>query len=132
MGPGNKFRDDSLCVVRAGLSYSRCVNVVVTRPGMTLLCVARASYPGLPFNPLLHLLHRRARLAGAVAEAGPALADSVVASACMAACSGERAQAGSTVPASPVSAKAWQRQPPQSISRRSQERQGSGIQSVPR
>src|SRR3546814_20525729 len=40
---------------------------------MTLLGVARASYPGLPFNPLLHLLHRRARLAGAVAEAGPGL-----------------------------------------------------------
>ena len=34
--------------------------------------------------------------------------------------------------ASPVRAKAWQRQPPQSISRRSQERQGSGIHSSPR
>src|SRR6516162_6850633 len=33
---------------------------------------------------------------------------------------------------SPVSAKAWQRQPPQSISRRSQERQGSAIHAVPR
>ena len=33
--------------------------------------------------------------------------------------------------ASPVSAKAWQRQPPQSASRRSQLRQGSGIQAVP-
>src|SRR3546814_12008995 len=73
MGPGNKSRDDSLCVVRAGLSYTRCVNVVGTSPGMTLLGVARASYPGLPFNPLLHLLHRRARLAGAVEEAGPGL-----------------------------------------------------------
>src|SRR5579883_838050 len=46
--------------------------------------------------------------------------------------SGEKAQAGSTRAASPVSAKAWQRQPPQSISRRSQERHGSGIQAVPR
>ncbi len=35
-------------------------------------------------------------------------------------------------PASPVRAKAWQRQPPKSSSRRSQLRQGSGIQSVPR
>ena len=34
--------------------------------------------------------------------------------------------------ASPVSAKAWHRHPPQSSSRRSHERQGSGIQSVPR
>ena len=33
---------------------------------------------------------------------------------------------------SPVRANAWQRQPPQSISRRSQLRHGSGIQSVPR
>src|SRR3546814_5866201 len=42
MGPGNKSRDDSLCVVRAGLSYTRCVNVVGTSPGMTLLGVARS------------------------------------------------------------------------------------------
>ena len=34
--------------------------------------------------------------------------------------------------ASPVSAKAWQRQPPKSIWRRAQLRHGSGIQSVPR
>ena len=34
--------------------------------------------------------------------------------------------------ASPVIAKAWQRQPPKSISLRSQERHGSFIQSVPR
>src|SRR5690349_22800376 len=46
--------------------------------------------------------------------------------------SGARAQAGSVRAASPVSAKAWQRHPPQSISRRSQERHGSGIQAVPR
>src|SRR5215471_20803017 len=46
--------------------------------------------------------------------------------------SGDNTQTGSVRPASPVSAKAWQRQPPQSISRRSQERHGSGIQSVPR
>src|SRR4029450_1669661 len=46
--------------------------------------------------------------------------------------SGDSAQAGPARPASPVSGKAWQRQPPQSISRRSQLRQGSAIQSVPR
>ncbi len=41
-------------------------------------------------------------------------------------------QAGSVAAASPAIAIAWQRQPPQSISRRSQLRQGSCIQSVPR
>ena len=49
-----------------------------------------------------------------------------------AACSEDLAQAGSATAASPAKAKAWQRQPPQSISRNSQERQGSRIQSVPR
>ena len=36
--------------------------------------------------------------------------------------SGERPQAGSVAAASPANAKAWHRQPPQSVSRRSQER----------
>src|ERR671917_2916828 len=45
---------------------------------------------------------------------------------------GESEQAGSVAAASPTIASAWQRQPPQSRSLRSQERQGSGIQSVPR
>jgi len=44
----------------------------------------------------------------------------------------DSAHAGSVCAGSRVMAKAWQRQPPQSISLRSQERQGSGIQSVPR
>ena len=39
---------------------------------------------------------------------------------------------GSVAVTSPVIRNAWQRQPPKSISRRSQLRQGSGIQSVPR
>src|SRR5262249_34541777 len=39
---------------------------------------------------------------------------------------------GSALAASPVSAKAWQRQPPKSTSRRSQLRQGSRIHEVPR
>jgi hypothetical protein len=47
-------------------------------------------------------------------------------------CSGDLAQAGSVRAASPANARAWQRQPPQSDSRSSQERQGSGIHSVPR
>src|SRR3954465_259970 len=47
-------------------------------------------------------------------------------------CTGDSAQAGSVLPASPVSAKAWQRQPPKSISLNSQDRHGSGIQPVPR
>ena len=42
------------------------------------------------------------------------------------------AQAGSVRSASPAKARAWQRQPPQSTSRNSQERQGSRIQPVPR
>src|SRR6185437_250203 len=58
--------------------------------------------------------------------------DSASAVATMRAWSGDLWQAGSALRASPVRASAWQRQPPQSISRRSQERQGSRIQSVPR
>src|SRR5260370_19152684 len=50
----------------------------------------------------------------------------------MAPWSGDKWHTGSAPLGLPVSAKAWQRQPPQSISRRSQERQGSIIQSVPR
>ena len=46
--------------------------------------------------------------------------------------SGDSAQTGSARLASPAKRKAWQRQPPQSISRRLQLRQGSTIQSVPR
>jgi hypothetical protein len=46
--------------------------------------------------------------------------------------SGESVQTGLAGLASPASRKACQRQPPQSISRRSQLRQGSAIQSVPR
>src|SRR5579871_775567 len=47
-------------------------------------------------------------------------------------CSGDSAQAGSVLPASPDSAKAWQRHPPKSISRNSQDLHGSFIQVVPR
>ena len=47
------------------------------------------------------------------------------ASASMRAWWGERSQAGSVAAASPRTASAWQRQPPKSISRRSQDRQGS-------
>src|SRR3982074_474624 len=56
------------------------------------------------------------------------------ASACLKICSciGDSVQAGSVLPASPVSAKAWQRQPPKSTSLNSQLLQGSGIQPVPR
>src|SRR4029077_9802627 len=45
---------------------------------------------------------------------------------------GENSQAGSVFAAFPVSNAAWQRQPPKSISRGGQLRQGSGIHSVPR
>src|ERR1700735_4672526 len=45
---------------------------------------------------------------------------------------GASEHAGSVTRASPVSRKAWQRQPPKSSVRRSQLRQGSGIQSSPR
>ena len=45
---------------------------------------------------------------------------------------GEKLQAGSVLPASPVSAKAWQRQPPKSTSLKAQLWHGSGIQPVPR
>src|SRR5262249_27887759 len=45
---------------------------------------------------------------------------------------GEKLQAGSVLPASPVMAKAWQRQPPKSTSLKAQLWQGSGIQPVPR
>ena len=45
---------------------------------------------------------------------------------------GESEQAGSVFAGSPVSRAAWHRQPPKSISRRSQLRQGSGIHAVPR
>src|SRR5262245_4559061 len=45
---------------------------------------------------------------------------------------GDSEQAGSVALAEPAMAMAWQRQPPQSTSRRSQLRQRSGIQSVPR
>ena len=47
-------------------------------------------------------------------------------------CIGDSVQAGSVLPASPVSAKAWQRQPPKSTSWNSQLLHGSGIQPVPR
>src|SRR3954451_20018798 len=47
-------------------------------------------------------------------------------------CIGESVQAGSVLPASPVSAKAWQRQPPKSTSLNSQLLHGSRIQPVPR
>ena len=40
--------------------------------------------------------------------------------------------AGSVAEASPVNAKAWQRQPPKSIARRSQLLHGSGIHASPR
>src|SRR5262245_5307718 len=46
--------------------------------------------------------------------------------------SGDKWQTGSVAVALPVSAKAWQRQPPKSMSRRAQLAHGSGIQSVPR
>src|SRR4051812_19397361 len=45
---------------------------------------------------------------------------------------GDSVQTGSVLPASPVSPKAWQRQPPKSMVLRGQEMQGSRIQSVPR
>src|SRR5262244_1136281 len=45
---------------------------------------------------------------------------------------GDNAQTGSVAAALPARAKAWQRQPPQSISARSQPWQGLGIQAVPR
>src|SRR2546425_9246680 len=45
---------------------------------------------------------------------------------------GESEQTGSVAAASPVTRKAWQRQPPKSWVRRSQVRHGSGIQSSPR
>src|SRR5215213_6155326 len=47
-------------------------------------------------------------------------------------CIGDSVQTGSVLPASPVSAKAWQRQPPKSMVLRGQETQGSRIQSVSR
>ena len=58
--------------------------------------------------------------------------DSAIAVATIRSWSGDLWQAGSALRASPVSASAWQRHPPQSISRRSHERQGSRIHSVPR
>src|ERR1700684_2886155 len=45
---------------------------------------------------------------------------------------GARWQTGSVARAFPVKAKAWQRQPPKSISRRAQDWHGSAIQAVPR
>src|SRR5215475_9858299 len=45
---------------------------------------------------------------------------------------GEREQTGSVAAASPASNKAWQRQPPKSCERRSQDLQGSCIQDSPR
>ena len=45
---------------------------------------------------------------------------------------GERLHAGSVLAASPVSRKAWQRQPPKSFSFSEQDPQGSGSQSRPR
>ena len=62
---------------------------------------------------------------------GVSAAASVSASRTRSSWNGDRPQAGSVAAASPRMAKAWQRQPPQSISRRSQERQGSGIHFVP-
>ena len=53
-------------------------------------------------------------------------------SAAMRAWIGDFTQAGSVAAASPAIAIAWHRQPPQSISRRSQLRHGSCIHSVPR
>ncbi len=47
-------------------------------------------------------------------------------------CDGAREQPGSVALASPVSRRAWQRQPPKSSVRRSQLRQGSGIHDSPR
>jgi hypothetical protein len=47
-------------------------------------------------------------------------------------CSGASEHAGSVAVESPVSSRAWQRQPPKSRWRRSQLRHGSGIQSSPR
>src|ERR671913_1721136 len=65
-------------------------------------------------------------------NSGGAAADSAAASANSRAWCGDSSQAGSVFLGSPVSAMAWQRQPPKSASLRAQERQGSGIQSVPR
>ena len=59
-------------------------------------------------------------------------ADSISAVLKMRSWCGEKLQAGSVLPASPVSAKAWQRQPPKSTSLKAQLCQGSGIQPVPR
>src|SRR5882672_3552744 len=46
--------------------------------------------------------------------------------------SGESVQTGSVAAASPARSKAWQRQPPKSCERRSQDLQGSCIQDSPR
>src|SRR5262245_18047517 len=45
---------------------------------------------------------------------------------------GEREQTGSVAEALPASKRAWQRQPPKSCARRSQDLHGSGIQDSPR
>src|SRR3546814_8051249 len=52
LGPGNKSRDDSLCVPRAGLSCMRCVNAVGTSPGTTAVLHSVASCPGRWVNPV--------------------------------------------------------------------------------
>src|SRR5207247_9366888 len=65
-------------------------------------------------------------------SSGAGSSDSRSATCVKAACSADLSQAGSVRAASPAKAKAWQRQPPQSTSRNSQERQGSRIQDVPR
>ena len=63
---------------------------------------------------------------------GGGIANSFLATLNIASCSGDSSQAGSVAVASPARAIAWQRQPPKSTSFSAQDRQGSGIQSVPR
>src|SRR5262245_43252709 len=65
-------------------------------------------------------------------NAGGAACASCSAVATRSRCNGDSEQAGSVAVASPVSANAWQRQPPTSLVLRGQLRQGSAIQSVPR
>src|SRR6185437_2977880 len=71
---------------------------------------------------------RRRRRSGAAGGAASARARAATTRSCR----GASAQAGSVAAASPSKAKAWQRQPPKSVVRSSQVRQGAGIQASPR
>jgi hypothetical protein len=113
---------DAVCSWRDSLAADNCTRVLVISDQFGL----EARRVGA-VNPPRPRLRARAPPSG-VGSASVRISASLATSAYQ----GERWQTGSVARAAPVSARAWQRQPPKSSNRRGQLAHGSRIQSVPR